>query len=80
MIGEEDDPESLQNYSNQVMNIIVNNQHVLFPNGQRMIDAFIIQAGDIFNSIIINNKINISKIPVVQLLALLLEHYEVFEQ
>ena len=29
-IGEEDDPESLQNYSSQVMNIFVNNQLVSF--------------------------------------------------
>ena len=30
LIGEEDDPEYLQSYSNQVINIFVNNQLVLF--------------------------------------------------
>ena len=30
LIGEEDDPESLHNYSNQVMNIFVNNQILFF--------------------------------------------------
>ena len=30
LVGEEDDTESLQNYSNQVMNIFVNNQLVFF--------------------------------------------------
>ena len=30
LIGEEDDPKSLQNYSNQVMNIFINNQLVFF--------------------------------------------------
>ena len=80
LIGEEDDPESLQNYSNQVMNIFVNNQLMFFPNIQRMIDNFIIQAGDSLDSVIINDKITISDMPAVQLSVLLLEHDEVFEQ
>ena len=62
------------------MNIFVNNQLVFFPNGQRMIDAFIIQSGDLLDSVIINNEINIYDMPEVQLPALLLEHDEVFEQ
>ena len=56
LIGEEDDPKSHQNYSNQVINIFVNTQLVFFPNGQRMIYAFIIHAVDLLDSIIINNK------------------------
>ena len=44
-----------------------------------MIDAFIIQDGDILNSVIIYNKTSISEIPSVRLLALILEHDEVFE-
>ena len=76
LISEEDDPKYLQNYSNQVMNIFVNNQLIFFSNGQRMIDAFIIQAGDILDSVVINNEINISGMPAVQLSVLLLEHEE----
>ena len=53
---------------------------MFFPNGQHMIDDFIIQAGDLLDSVIINNEITISEMPVVQLSALLLEHDEVFEQ
>ena len=67
LIGEEDDPESLQNYSNQNVNIFVNNQLVFFRNGQHMMDNFIIQARYILDSVIINNKISISEMPVVQL-------------
>ena len=67
MIGEEDDPESLNNYPNQVMNIFVNNQLVFFPNVQRIIDAILIQAGDILDIVISNNEITISDIPAVQL-------------
>ena len=77
---EEDDPESLQNYSNQVMNIFVYNQLVFFLNGQHMIDDFIIQAGYLLDSVIIIKEITIYEMPLVQISALLLEHDEVFEQ
>ena len=50
------------------------------PNGQRMTDAFIIQAGDLLDSVIINNEITISDMPVVQPLDLLLDHDNIFEQ
>ena len=62
------------------MNYFVNNQLLFLPNGQRMIDAFIIQYGYILDSVIINNKITISEMPVVQLLDLLLERDDFFEQ
>ena len=55
LIGEEDFPGSLQNYSNQVMNIFVKNHHVFFPNSKRIIDTFIIQDGYILDDVIINN-------------------------
>ena len=45
-----------------------------------MIHAFIIQAGYILGSVIVNKKIAISEMPAVQLSALLLEHDKVFEQ
>ena len=66
-MGEEDNPKSLQRYSNQVMNFFVNNQLVIFPNGQRMIDDFIIQAGDILDIVIIDIEINISEMLVLKL-------------
>ena len=62
------------------MNIFVNTQLVFFPNGQCMIDTFIIQAGDILDSVIINNNITVSEMPAVQFLDLLLEYDEIFEQ
>ena len=45
-----------------------------------MIDTFIIQSGDPLDSVIINDDINISEMPVVQLLDLLLEHDNFFEK
>ena len=62
------------------MNIFVNNQLVFFPNSQRIIDDFIVQAGDILDSVIINNNITVSEMPAVQFSDLLLEYDEIFEQ
>ena len=62
------------------MNIFVNNQLVFFPNVQRMIDAFIVQAGNLLDIVIINNKSTISEMPAVQLSDLLIEHDKYFEQ
>ena len=45
-----------------------------------MIENFIIQSRDILDSIIINDNITSSKMPAVQILSLLLEHDEFFEQ
>ena len=45
-----------------------------------MIDNFIIQAGDLLDSIIINDEITFSEMPAVQLSSELLEHDEVFEK
>ena len=53
---------------------------MLFPNGQRTIEAFIIQAGYLLDRFTINNEIIIYDIPVVQISDLLLEHDENFEQ
>ena len=74
LIGEEDDPKSLQSSLNQVMNIFVNNHLVLFPKFQNTIASYITEAGDLLYSFIINNEITISEMPAVQLLDLLLEH------
>ena len=80
LIGEEDEPESLQSYLDQVMKYFDNNKLVLFPNGQLMIDFFIIQSGDLLDSAIINDEITISEMPEVQLLTLILVRDEFFEQ
>ena len=80
LIGKEDELEYLQRYSKQVMKLFVNNLLVIFTNGQFTIDDFIIQSGDLLDIIIINNEIPISKMPSVQILALLLDHDEVFGQ
>ena len=77
LIGEENDPKSLKNYWNQVT--IFSIIGLYFSNGQHMIDAVIIQAVNLLDIIIVNNKITFSEIPAVQLSYLLLEHDKVFE-
>ena len=80
LIGMEEDEESLKQYSNQVMYKYISTQLLFFPNGQRIIDALIIQSGDLFDSVIIKNEIPVNDMPVVQLSALLLEHDELFDR
>ena len=55
LIGTEIDNESLTSYSNGLMNKFFNQQLVYYPNGQRIIESKIIHAGDLFDSIIIDN-------------------------
>ena len=62
------------------MNVFVNNQLGSFPNGQLMIGASIVPAGDLLDSVIIINDITISEMTPVQLPDLLLEHDEVLEE
>ena len=63
-----------------MMNKFFKNQLVWYPNGQRIIDGWIIQSGDLFDSIIIKNEIPILDMPAVQLSALLIEKDEIFER
>ena len=80
LIGDDEDEDSLKEYSNKVMHKYVSTQLMYFPNGQRMIDALIIQAGNLFDSVIIKNEIPIKEMPAVQLSALLLENDELFDR
>ena len=56
LVGDKNDEDSLELYSNQVMNKYVSTQLLYLPNGQCMIDAFIIQAGDLFDSVLIKMR------------------------
>ena len=79
LIGTETDDESLTSYSNGLMNKFFNQQLIYYPNGQRIIDSWIIHAGDLFDSIIIDNEMPMTEMPAVQLSALLLERNDIFE-
>ena len=80
LIGPEDDEESLSQYSNNLFNRFVKEQLQFYPNGQRIIDSWLIQAGDLFDSVIIDNEIPVSEMPPIQLSTILLEKVEGFEK
>lgn len=45
LIGESDSPEDLQMYSKRLLSMYITEQLVTFPNSQRILDAWIIKAG-----------------------------------
>lgn len=71
LIGPEDDIISLEHYSNKVFAKFVHCQLQFYPNGQRIIDSYIIRSGDLFDSVIVKNEIPLYEMPSVQLSALL---------
>ena len=62
------------------MKKFIEEQLVYFPNGKRIIDSYVILAGDLFESVIIKNEIPMNEMPAVQLSALLLEQEKIFTQ
>ena len=79
IMGTETDDESLILYSNGHVNNFFHKQLVRYPNGQRIIDSWIIHSGDLFDSIIVDNEMPMTEMPAAQLPALLLERDNIFE-
>ena len=77
--GTETDREHLTTYSNKIANKFFNNQLMYYPNGQWIIDSWVIHSGDLFDTIIIDNDISMNEMHTVKLSALLLEGDDVFE-
>ena len=65
LIGPNNDPESLERYSNNVMNLWINEQLAYFPNSTKILDQWIIEAGEIFDAIIIRDELPITDMPPV---------------
>ena len=65
LIGPNDDNESLQQYSKDLLKKFVLEQCVKFPNSMREIDSFIIDAAHLFDDIIINDTLPITDLPPV---------------
>ena len=66
LIGPDDDEESLQTYSNNLLKRFIEEQLVYFPNSKRVIDSWIITAGELLDEVIVRNNIPISDMPPVQ--------------
>ena len=72
LIGPDNDDEaSLQGYSNELFLNFLLNQMRYFPNSMRVIDYWIVTAGELFDSIIVRNVLSITDMPSVQLSSLL---------
>ena len=73
LIGPSDDPTDLEHYSNQLLKKYIEEQVIYFPNSKRVIDSWIVNAADLFDSVIIRDEILISNLPPVQLASLFLD-------
>ena len=63
LIGPLDDEESLKEYSNQLLRKYIEQQMVYFPNSSNVLDQWIVTAGDLFESVILQNAIPITDMP-----------------
>ena len=70
LIGSSDETEDLQSYSNQLLREWIKDKLQYFPNSKRVISEWIVIAGELFNSVIICDKLTISDMPSVQLSSL----------
>ena len=67
LIGPSNDPAELQRYSDSLLRLFVTQQLVFYPNSKRIIDSWIVSAGELFDSVIVNDAIPITDMPPVQL-------------
>lgn len=67
LIGPSNDPDDLAEYSNKLLYNWISEQLQFFPNTRRVLAEWIIIAGDLLDSVIINNEFSISDMPPVQL-------------
>ena len=57
LIGPSNEPEDLEEYSNQLLLRYIKEQVVLFPSSKRIIQSWIVVAGDLFDGVIIHDEI-----------------------
>ena len=66
LISPLDDEHSLCEYSNTLLRCFIQEQVVYYPNAKRVIDAWMIAAGGLFDDVIVHNQIPITNMPPVQ--------------
>ena len=71
LIGLDDDEDDFVDYAKKVHYLFITKQLCLYPNGQRLIDPWIITSGELFDGVIIRDEIPISDMPIVQMSTLL---------
>ena len=67
---------SLEQSSNKIFTNFIANQLIYFPNSRSFIDGWITTAGQLFNEVIKDNIIPISKMLSVQLTTLMISNDE----
>ena len=65
LIGEGENLTELQRYSNELLKTYIEEQLVYFPNSSNVTDSWIIDAGELLDSIIIRDEICITDMPPV---------------
>ena len=66
LIGPSNDPDMLQSYSDKLLHMFILEQLRYFPNSKRVLDTWIVTAGDLLDAIIIRDEIPIHDLPPVQ--------------
>ena len=66
LIEPQNNHASLLEYSNQLLRKFIETQLIYFPNSKRIIDSWIIAAGELLEEVIVNDSIPISDMPPVQ--------------
>jgi hypothetical protein len=66
LIGPLNDDDSLQQYSNELLKKFIKEQLQYFPNSKRVIDSWIIVAGELLDEVLVHNSIPINNMPAVQ--------------
>ena len=70
LIGPSDSPEDLTRYSNELMLKYFKEQVTTFPNSKHVLQSWIVKAAELFDSVIIENKLSTNDLPAVQQTAL----------
>lgn len=65
LIGDSDDIDDLTKYSNCLLRKFIEEQLVYFPNSSKVTDSWIVTAGELFDSVIVENTIPIHDMPPV---------------
>jgi predicted GIY-YIG superfamily endonuclease len=67
LIGHENDEESLQRYSDELLEKWIVSQMQYFPNALRTLASWVVVAGNLFDQVIVKDELPISEMPPVQL-------------
>lgn len=80
LIGNSDDPSDLEDYSNAMLNLFIRKQLCYYPNGQNIIDGWIVHTAELLDSTIIRGEIPVSVMPPVLASSLFTDHKDEYNR